>query len=588
MGTSRGILILLLFVLTSKLAAVVAPAKVYRACLDRPTLTLSVSMSPPSDDCGSFSYHRLYGREDAFSPWKLLGQTATLNTFVINATLPNSKAWEVYVSTSFACNGKDTLVSNHVTVDNQAPAQFEPDSVSIEFSTQRMIAGWKKPLELDILGYSLFKLVSGGNALIKDTFSTFYRFDTSTFNPKKSGNSFCIAAFDSCLNGGLLSNYHSPIKLTVQKDARFWCSKKTLLVWTKYIGWTTAKYTVWRYCVTDGSWSFLGDVPSDLINDPATYGFTDASYQLNKTYLYFVRAHRNGFTTSSSSNTVNIDYASNNNIAPIGLIRGASVVSPDVVKLDFDWKKDGPSSLLTIEKKNGAGWTNIHSTAIGGSNSINDISTKTQLTDAEFRVIRTNDCGVNDDTSYSHKTILLTENQRVMGWTPHLGWSNNAINTDFDYHLEIKSGFTWNELYSGKSLSFALPSNLYGNQTFRVSIFSNDGKLPINYSLYSNEIKVYLGFDASQFDTMLIPSAFNPSGINTVFKISNPAISAGESEMSIFNRWGEMIFNGDALVGWDGRDTSGSEVPQGTYVYLIQASYRNKKTRHSGTLLLIK
>jgi gliding motility-associated-like protein len=301
-----------------------------------------------------------------------------------------------------------------------------------------------------------------------------------------------------------------------------------------------------------------------------------------------VRAHRNGSTTSSSSNTVNIDYASNNNVAPIGLIRGASVVSPDVVKLDFDWKKDGPSSLLTIEKKNGAGWTNIHSTATGGSNSFNDTSTKTHLTDAEFRVIRTNDCGVNDDTSYSHKTILLTENQRVMGWTSHLGWSNNAINTDFDYHLEIKSGFTWNELYSGKSLSFALPSNLYGNQTFRVSIFSNDGKLPINYSLYSNEIKVYLGFDATQFDTMLIPSAFNPNGINTVFKISNPAISAGESEMSVFNRWGEMIFNGDALVGWDGRDMSGSEVPQGTYVYLIQASYRNKKTRHSGTLLLIK
>ena len=574
--------------IATKLSAVVVPATVYRACLDRPTFTLTVSLSPPSDACGSFKHHRLYGREDGLSPWKLLKESYTLNTFVMSTTLPNTKSWEIYVSTSFACNGKDSLVSNHVYVDNQAPAQFEPDSISVEYNTQRVVAGWRKPVDPDILGYSLFKLSGGGNALIKDTFSTFYRFDTSTFNPKNGNNNFSIAAFDSCLNGGLLSNYHSPINLIVQKDAKFWCSKKTILTWSKYKGWTTEKYTIWRFCITDGRWDLLGSIPADLINDPSNYSFSDYTYALNKQYRYFVRAHQNGKTTTSSSNTIDIDYTFAASQKPISYITGASVISNDVVQIDATWKKDGSFSFLKYEKNTPGGWVNIHTTANPGNVSFNDVSTKTQQTFAEYRVIRTNDCGFADDTSYTHKTMLLSENQRVISWTPHTGWANSVLNTDFDYHLEQKAGFTWNEVFSGKTNSYTVAPNVYGNQVFRVKIYSNDGKLPINYELYSNEKSVYLGFDSSAVDTTLIPSAFNPSGINRVFKISNPAIELGESTISIFNRWGELLFLGDALVGWDGTDSAGREVPQGSYVYLIQANYRNKKTRYSGTLLLIK
>lgn len=584
----RNIWFCLSLILTSNLFAVVVPATVYRACLDRPTFTLTVSLSPPSDACGSFSYHRLYGREDAISPWKLLKQVSILNTYNISTTLPNTKSWEIYISTSFACNGTDTLNSNHVFVDNTAPGQFEPDSVSVEFGSQKVIAGWRKPSDPDILGYSLFKLLGGGNALIKDTFSTFYRFDTATFNPRTGNNSFCIAAFDSCLNGGLLSNYHSPIKLLVSKNTKFWCNKNTNLTFSKYIGWLASKYSIWRYCISDNRWSFLGDVPADLVNDPATYSFTDGTYELNKSYLYLVRAHKSGGTPTSSSNSVFVDYTSSANSKPITLITGASVIGNDNVSLDAIWKKDGPSSTLSIEKYAGGVWSSIYSTPTAGNVSHNDLSTKTNQDIAEYRLIRTNDCGIKDDTSYTHKTMLLNDNQKVMSWNAHVGWANAALSTDFDYHLEIKNGFTWNPLYSGKNNSFTLPNNLYGWQTLRVKIYSNDGIFPLNYELYSNEKTVYLGFDSSRFDTTLIPSAFNPMGINRVFKISNPAISAGESTMTIFNRWGEIIFQGDALVGWDGSEKSGQLVPQGTYVYLIQASYRNKKTRHSGTLLLLQ
>lgn len=573
---------------STTLFAVNNPATLIRACLDRPTYTLTVSIKPPSDACGSFVHHRLYGREDAISPWKLLKEVPTLNINSLSATLPNTKTWEVYLSTSFACNGTDTLVSNRLFVDNQAPSQFEPDSVSIEFSTQRMIAGWNKPGDPDILGYSLFKLVGGGNALIKDTFSTFYRFDTTTYDPKVIGNLFSIAAFDSCLNGGLLSNYHSPINLIVQKDPKFWCSKKTQLTWSKYVGWKSKEYHVWR-CGIDGTgWVFLGVVLADPTNNPNTYSFIDNSYEINKRYYYVVRAIRESSSITSSSNRFFVDYTSSSNTQPISLISGVSVIGADQIRLDGVWKKDGPSSFVVVEKEKSGVWGSIASFSVSGNFTHNDLSVKTQQESANYRLIRSNDCGVFDDTSYTHNSILLTENQRVVSWSGHGGWQNNHINTTYKYHLEIKSGFTWNSLYSGTNRSFVLPNNLYGNQTFRVKIYSEDGRFPINYELYSNEITTYLGFDSSSFDTMLIPTAFNPLGVNKTFKISNPAISLGESSLSVFNRWGELVFLGDALVGWDGRDQSGSYVPQGTYVYLIEANYRNKKTRHAGTLLLIQ
>jgi hypothetical protein len=135
----RNILVFLSCLWITKTMAVVGPATVYRACLDRPTFTLTVSVSPPTDACGSFGRHRLYGREDAFSPWKLLKETTVFNTTLFTATLPNTKAWEVFVSTGFSCSGVDTFNSNHVLVDNQAPAQFEPDSVSVEFNSQRVV-----------------------------------------------------------------------------------------------------------------------------------------------------------------------------------------------------------------------------------------------------------------------------------------------------------------------------------------------------------------------------------------------------------------------------------------------------------------
>ena len=70
-----------------------------------------------------------------------------------------------------------------------------------------------------------------------------------------------------------------------------------------------------------------------------------------------------------------------------------------------------------------------------------------------------------------------------------------------------------------------------------------------------------------------IPNAFTPDGDgkNDVFKpvLANPELSIVDFRLSIFDRWGGLIFEGDGIsAGWDGTK-NGVQCPGGVYVYRI-------------------
>lgn len=69
---------------------------------------------------------------------------------------------------------------------------------------------------------------------------------------------------------------------------------------------------------------------------------------------------------------------------------------------------------------------------------------------------------------------------------------------------------------------------------------------------------------------MIIPNAFTPDldGINDVFL---PVNTCGFSEfrLSVFNRWGQLVFFSDQPgSGWDGT-FDGEQVPSDVYVFVL-------------------
>jgi gliding motility-associated-like protein len=90
-----------------------------------------------------------------------------------------------------------------------------------------------------------------------------------------------------------------------------------------------------------------------------------------------------------------------------------------------------------------------------------------------------------------------------------------------------------------------------------------------------------------------IPNAFSPDGdgINDYFiPRSSETQNIGEFKMTIYNRYGEVIFETNRIdgKGWDGR-YNGKEQPLGVYVYSIQLEFKNgHKENYTGNVTLVR
>lgn len=71
---------------------------------------------------------------------------------------------------------------------------------------------------------------------------------------------------------------------------------------------------------------------------------------------------------------------------------------------------------------------------------------------------------------------------------------------------------------------------------------------------------------------LVIPNVFTPNGdgSNDFFTVEGTNLVSVQGQ--IFNRWGQKMFSWDNVNGsWDGRTLAGSEAPDGTYFYIIEA-----------------
>jgi len=90
-----------------------------------------------------------------------------------------------------------------------------------------------------------------------------------------------------------------------------------------------------------------------------------------------------------------------------------------------------------------------------------------------------------------------------------------------------------------------------------------------------------------------VPNVFTPNGdgLNDYF-YPHQYLSSGLTsfQISIFNRWGEMVFQSNSLDGrgWDGKLNDVPQ-PEGVYVYLIEATFKDgQHERHQGNVTLLR
>jgi gliding motility-associated-like protein len=116
---------------------------------------------------------------------------------------------------------------------------------------------------------------------------------------------------------------------------------------------------------------------------------------------------------------------------------------------------------------------------------------------------------------------------------------------------------------------FSVPNNLSGNITFQLTVSNNQG-------CTDNATSVLTILEDA---AIYIPNSFSPDGdnFNNIFQVVGRNIDPEFFELTIFNRWGELIFlSKDLNVGWDGSVNTYGPAPIGVYTYKVSFRFANQ------------
>jgi gliding motility-associated-like protein len=165
------------------------------------------------------------------------------------------------------------------------------------------------------------------------------------------------------------------------------------------------------------------------------------------------------------------------------------------------------------------------------------------------------------------------------GYSPAEAEANTP--TQFTNTSTGAQNWLWN-FGDGSSDTLYSPSHIFpktGN--FKVCLNALDGLGCADSSCATVSAVIIPKFD--------IPSAFSPNGdgINDVFKIEGFGIAG--MDMRIFNRWGQLVFEGRNLSqGWDGR-FKGIIQPMDVYAYTITVEFTDgTHATRTGSITLIR
>lgn len=230
-----------------------------------------------------------------------------------------------------------------------------------------------------------------------------------------------------------------------------------------------------------------------------------------------------------------------------------------------------------------SGWSNIHDNVQykgALTNTLNISNVTTSMNKYQYRCYVTSNCcndtsssaflyvlssitpsvniNVNSDNLCNRDTGIFKADVSSNGLLPHYQWMKNLINVGAD-----------TDFYSDNNLQ---------NGDIIKCVLNTDYVCATTHSAISNSITVNVNECTKG---VYIPSAFTPNadGKNDYFK---PIIYGHIKEylFTIYNRWGQIIFNtNNAVSGWDG-NINGLQETQGVYVWIsADINWREKNQK---------
>jgi len=556
------------FAPTISVSAYNGPIKIRRICLDITDSSINLSFSDLSNPCGTFSKIEVYERLNITDPFTLKYSSAVMTTNTISFKQPDFKKRQYFIAFYTQCDGVTVLYSDTVFTDLEPPFAQPMDSVSVDLPSQKVVIGWQQNPSPDYKGYAVFKQTGGNNIKISDQRTE--DFTDPNSNPQTGPLSYSFNTYDSCGISSIISSPHVTMFLNAKLN---YCERTIDLNWSAYIGWVTSKYYI--YTSENGSSYSLTDSTSS-----PSYKFGNIKDGTN--YCFYIRSKKSGSNFTSSSNRVCVSikpfiYPSNTEIISLAVADELSMRLKWIcsqcqeVKAANIFRGKSPSQMVNIGSVSVSEGINYY---------LDNVSTTEQGYFYQLFLIDSCDRNIGS-TTLTESIFVSNLNDKTLLYNPF----KFNIGTNQNNTIQLFSS-TWNDKSVENANIDSFHLQIDPNDTaicYRVISLNELGDTSISNTICINLPLVFY-----------IPNGLKLSGSGgtggaSKFGVYGTGIDWNKTNISIFNRWGEKLFEiNNNQREWNGKYKE-DEVLPGVYIYYgVIFGKKKRKQSVSGKIIIIE
>lgn len=371
---------------------------------------------------------------------------------------------------------------------------------------------------------------------------------------------------------------HCPVILSLDKSG----PSKLMLHWTSYKGWLEVQaYDIYR-AMKGGEYELINTVEG-YENSWEDQFLCDAEYQ-----YYVVAKFRDRRSRSNTVNGIPVYVR----LKDKPFVKNVTVLDNGSIEIQMN-KVENPNWEAHILSKYNETKTQLLEVIETYDDVYIDNNADVANQSYVYQLIEKDRCGEVTLPGFTGKSILMegeyTDDKSILNWNSYEKWEKGVEN----YVLQIRRRGKFEEIAELAPSQLVFNdgdphTEIHGEHCYRVMAISRNEEPDTSYS------NVVCTVGPSK---VWVPNAFTPNddGKNDVFMPVGQFLkdwddgSYREYSMTIYNSWGEKLFEtNDIHDAWDGT-YQGQLVQQDAYYYNIEISGVDQKVfRKKGTVILIK
>lgn len=516
------------------------------------------------------------------------GQTVCLPTQIDSITVPFTEpgnyVMTVIVTDALGCQGTSDTVTVDIT-NRSVPDPIVMRRVTVQDRRSVQI-DWLPYPGADFIEYAIFRLngpAPGLIATITDSSQTSFTEVNQALDTENFSYCYEVLVLNSCLEYSSADDTEEHCTFNLETVSELDAIR---LDWTEYAGYVVGAYEIYRSDIYDTtSVVLVGTVPG------GTLTFTDFDMFCRDSVSYRIMAQ--GFAAAYHRSYSDISRNAPTHPVPTESVDVlvATVVNNESIEISWtEYLGYLPDYHVIERSSDGLQWDSVGSTPIG-VRSFSDTAVNVDAQSYFYRVYVVDQCGDQTTPGLIGKTILLRSQLDPSGKVPMLSWSGyeewpaGILNHEVQVFNEATGQWEPVGISGGNELGF------------------NDGDTELDQAIYCYRIVAYevaavgTGEQSVSNESCVIfgpaifaPNAFTPNndGNNDVFRVYVP--NSQTATLSIYNRWGELVYEtSDLSLGWPGTRSPGEVVQEGVYVYVVRGvGFEGTEFTRSGTVTLIK